>query len=89
MRSDSSARAVTMMIGIAAVASLDRISRQTSRPSTCGSIRSSSDQIRRLRGDHLQRFAARRGALGQEACLVEIPRDELGNVRIVLDDQDA
>ena len=40
MRSDSSARAVSMMIGIAAVASFARTRRQTSRPSTCGSIRS-------------------------------------------------
>ena len=42
MRSDSSARAVSMMIGMAAVASFARTRRHTSRPSTWGSIRSST-----------------------------------------------
>ena len=40
MRSDSSPRAVSMMMGIAAVVSCERMMRQISRPSTCGSIRS-------------------------------------------------
>src|SRR5258707_240330 len=42
MRSDSSARAVRMMIGMPAVRSDARTRRHTSRPSTCGSIRSST-----------------------------------------------
>ena len=47
------------------------------------------EQIRRLRGDRIERLASGRGALGREARLVEIAGDEFGDVRIVLDDQDA
>ena len=46
-------------------------------------------QLRRTRRDRLQRLAAGGGALGEETGLVEITSDELGDVRIVLDDQDA
>ena len=89
MRSDSSARAVSMMIGIAAVFSSARSSRQTSSPSTCGSITSST-----IKSGGLLRTAS--SASRPDATrvvdvsrLVEIPGDELRDVGIVLDHQDA
>ena len=89
MRSDSSARAVSMMIGIAAVASFDRAMRQISRPSTCGSIRSS---ISRSGGRAAMAASASRPfatvSVGK-AGLVEIVHDQLRDVRIVFDDEHA
>ena len=89
MRSDSSARAVSMMIGIAAVASFARTWRQTSRPSTWGSIRSSTSSSggRAAIACSASRPEAARSVM--KPGLVEIARHELGDVRIVLDDQDA
>src|SRR2546426_8617835 len=86
MRSDSSTRAVSMMMGIAAVFLSDRTVRQISRPSTCGSIRS---RTTRSGGNCRQRVAARHDVLGREPGFVEIVGDERCDVRIVLDDEDA
>ena len=47
------------------------------------------EQIRRPRGDRRERLAPRRHDLRRETGLPEIARDELSDVRVVFDDEDA
>ena len=87
MRSDSSARAVSMMIGMAAVFAL-----VADRPADFEAVdlrqhQVEDEQIGRARGDGRQRVAARREHLRREARLVQVARDEIGDVAVVFDDQ--
>ena len=89
MRSDSSARAVSMMIGMTAVLSLARRSRHTSRPSTCGSIRSST-----MRSGGFVRTLSSASRpddtlVGRIAGLFKVADDEFGDVGVVLDHEHA
>jgi hypothetical protein len=46
------------------------------------------DEIRRPRGDGRECVAPVRHMCRREAGLVEIPLDQMGDIRIILDDQD-
>ena len=90
MRSDSSARAVSMMIGIAAVVSVG--AHDAGRPR--GRRRAAASGPARCRSGGRAAIAcsasrpdATRSVI--EAGFVEIARDQLGDIRIVFDDQDA
>jgi hypothetical protein len=78
-----------MMIGMAAVASLPAHHAAHLETVDMRQHQVEHDQLRRPDGDRLQRFAARCCALGDKPRLVEISRHEFGDIRIVLDDQDA
>ena len=89
MRSDSAAFAVSMMIGTAAVAGSLRSARHTVRPSTPGSIRSSTTRsagVSRSRGTHV---AAGVGDVDHEAVFLEVVADEARDVRVVFGHEDA
>ena len=89
MRSDSSPRAVSMMMGSAAVRLSARSALQTSRPLRPGSIKS---RMTRSGGVSLASGSARppsRHDLGAVTGLLEIMRDERGDVVVVFDDEDA
>ncbi len=89
MRSDSSARAVSMMIGIAAVVALPRDGAADFEAVDLRQHQVEDEQIRRPIGDRLQRVAARRQHLGRESRLLQVARDELGDVAVVFDDENA
>src|SRR4029453_13662841 len=89
IRSDSSARAVSMMIGTAAVFSWVRTARQISRPSICGSIRARTKKWGGFLGEGAERFAARGHDRGRKAGAIEIVSNQFGDVAIVFDDQHA
>ena len=89
MRSDSSALAVTMMIGTAAVVGSPRTARQTSRPSMPGSIRSritASTGLRRSRGITSRPDSV---TIDGEAGFFEVVPDQRRDVGVVLGDEDA
>ena len=47
------------------------------------------DHVGCLDGNCLKRIRARRRAFGREPGFIEISPDQVGDVRVVLDDQDA
>ena len=88
MRSDSSALAVSMMIGMAAVVASARIARQSCRPSSPGSIRSSTTRsgVSRLICGMTSRPDAT--SVGQEAGLFQVMLEQAPDVGIVFGDED-
>ena len=84
--STSSSRAVSIRIG---TSERCRIRRQTSIPSRSGSIRSRTISEGGSRAGLLERLGAVRGDADLEAGLLEVHGDERGDVRLVLDDEDA
>ena len=88
MRSLSSPRAVSMMIGTCAVDARRRSRRQTSIPLTPSIIQSRIDQVRSplLRQD--QRFVAVGGSHDLIALPLEVPDEEIGERAVVFDQQE-
>ena len=87
MRSDSSPRAVSMMMGRAAVLSSARSARQISRPFRPGSIKSRMTRSgRRLFGAG-ERPPAIGDGLGAVAGFFEVMRNQRRNIGVVFDDE--
>ena len=87
MRSTSSPLAVSMMIGVRSLAARRR--RQIDRPSSPGSIRSST--IRSTVSRVSMRFSALRvlGEQDLEAFLRQVAAQQVADARVVVDDGDA
>ena len=77
------------MMGMAAVAGFARVVRQMSRPLDLGQHQIEDQQVGRPGRQHREHVAARRQDLHGEASLFEVASDQLGDVAVVLDDEDA
>ena len=87
MRSVSSVRAVSMMIGRLRVVGFERRRRHTSMPASLGSIQSSTTMSGWRSSIMQQRFLAIGGDRDFVAFLLEIVADQFDQRRLVLDDQ--
>ena len=89
MRSDSSARAVSMMIGMTGGLVVGAQEPADLEAVHVRQHQVEHDEVRRLRAHAVERVATRRHSLGRIAGLLEVADDELGDVGIVFDHEDA